>query len=70
MESSENRFYCDHCGEKVSKTLYYQHKKLYYSAATGTWKKRDDIVAHDTNDDEFTFSDTKGILYSIVEIFH
>ena len=38
----DKRFHCEHCGEKVSKTLYYQHKRLYYSSSSNTWKRRDD----------------------------
>lgn len=43
----EKRFHCGHCGEKISKTLYYQHKKLYYSSSTNTWSSdryKDDCV--------------------------
>ena len=29
-------------GEKISKTLYYQHKRLYYSSASNTWRRNDD----------------------------
>ena len=28
---------CEHCGEQLSKTVYYQHKKLYYKKSTRTW---------------------------------
>ena len=35
----DKRFHCDHCGEKISKTLYYQHKRLYYSSSTNSWRK-------------------------------
>lgn len=34
----EKRYHCGHCNEKVSRTLYFQHKKLYYSASEKTWK--------------------------------
>ena len=61
----ENRFYyCEHCGEKVSKTLYYQHKKLYYTVDSQQWEKNPDEVSQhavgaDTEEDheDFTFSD-------------
>ena len=35
----EKRFHCDHCGEKISRSLYFEHKKLYYSSTSNTWKK-------------------------------
>lgn len=35
----EKRFHCDHCGEKISKSLYFEHKKLYYSRTSNTWDK-------------------------------
>ena len=57
----ESRFYCEHCGEKVSKTLYYQHKKLYYVANKQQWKRTaaDEEVSHHSasEDEDFTFSD-------------
>ena len=33
------KYLCGHCNQKISKTLYYQHKKLFYSASTKSWKK-------------------------------
>ena len=63
---SEKRFHCGHCGEKVSKTLYYQHKRLYYSSAFNTWRSADDSGVnrgHETHGrsraDEFSFSDNE-----------
>ena len=56
----EGRFYCEHCGEKVSKTLYYQHKKLYYTVDKQQWEKNSDEVSHGVaskEDEDFTFSD-------------
>lgn len=35
----EKRFHCEHCGEKISRSLYFEHKRLYYSSTSGTWKK-------------------------------
>lgn len=64
-EMMENRFYCEHCGEKVSKTLYYQHKKLYYTVDKQQWKKTPDEEAHHeaiNEDEDFTFSDHEDSL--------
>jgi len=62
----EKRFHCGHCGEKVSKTLYYQHKRLYYSSATNSWSRS---AYHDhpgeppssgqVEGEEFTFSESE-----------
>ena len=63
-DQENNRFYCEHCGEKISKTLYYLHKRLYYSTATRIWQKAtdsDDAVQICKVDDEFKFSDTESI---------
>lgn len=38
------RFYCEHCGEKISKTLYYQHKRLYYSYDRQEWELSKKVV--------------------------
>lgn len=51
-----DRFYCEHCGEKVSKTLYYQHKKLYYTAEKQQWEQ-EVALSHASADEDFTFSD-------------
>ena len=34
-----NRYFCEHCGERISKTLYlyYQHKKMFYSPSSQIW---------------------------------
>jgi hypothetical protein len=53
-------YLCEHCGEKVSKTVYYQHKKLYYDKTTETWMRQEtsSVATDDTvfvND--FCFSD-------------
>ena len=65
----DKRFHCQHCGEKVSKTLYYQHKRLYYSSASNTWRSNQDT--HDADGaaqsetprlasrEEFSFSDSE-----------
>lgn len=44
MEASSvsKRYYCGHCEEKISKTLYFKHKKLYYDAVTKEWMKGSD----------------------------
>ena len=36
---SSSTYLCEHCDQHISKTLYYQHKKFFYSADSGTWKK-------------------------------
>ena len=53
------RFHCDHCNEKISKTLYFQHKRIYYNPSTQSWKKSRISIPSDgdTDVDEFIFSD-------------
>ena len=64
--STCSSYLCEHCGVEISKTLYYQHKKLYYSIATQKRLRNEDIertkpsdndLAAVSKDDEFTFSD-------------
>ena len=50
-------YYCGHCNEKVSKTLYFQHKRLYYSSRTHKWK-RDEVPS--CSKSSFSFSDTEN----------
>ena len=57
----------------MSKTLYYQHKRLYYSSASNTWRSIQDTVTHHSDGtaqsetpklaiasrEEFNFSDNE-----------
>ena len=36
---SGKRYYCGHCSELLSKTLYYQHRRNYYDTHSRTWSK-------------------------------
>lgn len=58
------RFHCGHCNEKVSKTLYYQHKKLYYSSADKSWTQAtspdSDEEPSQTEDVRLSESDDSG----------
>ena len=38
MKSSSSVF-CPHCSRVISKTLFFQHKRLYYSRNSGRWSK-------------------------------
>ena len=37
MRSS--KYLCGHCDQRISKTLYYEHKKIFYSQETRAWRK-------------------------------
>ncbi len=54
----ENRYYyCYHCCKKVSKTQYYQHKRLYYSKENQTWITSNTCVEEAVDpDSDFHFS--------------
>ena len=60
IRAAGKRFHCQHCNEKVSKTLYYQHKKLYYNEDTKSWSKESPSQLEDNKSEgeEFTFSDS------------
>ena len=54
------RFHCGHCNEKISKTLYFQHKKIYYNPSTQVWKKSTTVPSGSNADvEEFTFSESE-----------
>ena len=57
----EKRFHSGHCGEKISKTLYYQHKRLYYSAAN-SWRNDSEsgCTLNHSSEKEFIFSDDEA----------
>ena len=39
QESSGKRYFCGHCSDLLSKTLYYQHRRDYYDSQFRTWSK-------------------------------
>ena len=73
----EKRFHCQHCNKKISKTLYYQHKKGYYSSATSSWVTHDDetgktSASHTSCEDQsdFTFSDSSSSNEDLGKPYH
>lgn len=61
MENSkrgEKRFHCGHCGEKISKSLYFEHKRLYYSSHSNTWDEVQ-VTKREEPFEDFTFSDSE-----------
>ena len=38
--SSTKKYFCGHCKDAVSKTLFFKHKKLYYDRKTKEWKSQ------------------------------
>ena len=56
-EKKKGRYYCGHCGKKVSKTLYFNHKRAYYIADTEEWIKTP--AAGRDHEVDFTFSDSE-----------
>ena len=55
----DKRFHCQHCNEKISNTLYYQHKRRYYS---NTWQEDDQFSKLEGPEscrleEDFVFSD-------------
>ena len=65
-----DRYFCGHCKEKISKTLYYRHKRLFYDATNRQWRSEYEAetpvkVADSSHDGwkgaDFTFSDSEGI---------
>ena len=43
-------YFCGHCQESVSKTLYFQHRAIYYDKRAKQWAK-DRVVPLDLGDD-------------------
>ena len=66
--SSTNDFCC-HCNEKVSKTLYFRHKRLYYSSEEQRWQTRslkDETMIINAEED-FTFCDSENSIEGKIE---
>ena len=52
--ANQSLFYCGHCNERLSKTQFYKHKKLFYDRKNKKWLKDS---TYDDVDEEFEFSD-------------
>ena len=79
--SSSNRkvYFCEHCQQELSKTLFFSHKKLYYNTKLRKWQKsRIQLVEKDfdfsgpgecdANEDDYNMlsdhdSEQEGIIY-------
>ncbi len=51
------KYWCGHCDKVLSKTTFYQHKKLYYDSTKSVWSKERIRLygdAHDFNLEEGT----------------
>ena len=42
-----NRVKCGHCYIFLSKRQYYEHKRHFFNALTGTWNVEGDVVQQD-----------------------
>ena len=38
-KSSNKRVFCPHCEDFVARSLYYEHKQLYYDSSNKKWKE-------------------------------
>lgn len=38
-QSPRSKYFCGHCNRKLTKTLYFKHKKLYYDIRAKSWNK-------------------------------
>jgi hypothetical protein len=50
---------CGHCGQSVSKTVYYQHKRLYYCDSTNSWLQAN-LDQSPADVEDFVFSEASG----------
>ena len=61
-----SKHFCGHCNKKLSKTLYFKHKKLYYNSRNKCWRSKraflcsDDVVEFNMDDNvlDSKFEDT------------
>ena len=37
---NRKRYYCGHCDEYLSKTVYFQHRRLYFEVKCQKWSKK------------------------------
>lgn len=49
-------YLCGHCDQELSKTSYYQHKKIYFDTTKKEWRK--EMIRPLAEVEEFTFEDS------------
>ena len=52
----KGRYYCGHCEEKISKTLNFKHKRLYYNPDSEEWTLSKDVQENYETIADFVFS--------------
>ncbi len=66
------RYYCPHCKKRISKTLYYEHKRLFYNVKGRIWSAdrvfqeiegsgSAEIFALDSNGSDSQSEDNQGL---------
>lgn len=51
-------YFCNHCKEEVSKTLYFQHKKLFFNPDLNAWRSETDHQESNVKECEFNYSES------------
>lgn len=44
---AKKRYYCEHCDEYLSRTIYFKHKQLYFDVNTKKWKSSSEEVSNE-----------------------
>ena len=57
-KQNKRYYYCEHCKEDISKTLYFQHRKLFYDPKLNLWQSGSSIEDHQQlqNESDFSFN--------------
>ena len=65
------RVHCPHCDDYISKSLFYQHKHLYYDENKQEWRSNDDsIVAPASTFVSFEFSPTLDMEDGMIAVLY
>ena len=56
MKTAPKRYFCGHCDQSLSKTVFYQHRRLYYNAESKKWCKGR-LFSVPTSEPSFTMPD-------------
>ena len=67
------RYYCGHCCRFLSKTLFYQHKRLYYDRLSKKWSSipvaYSELEAEEVSGDAFSLSHSESELEDFDDAF-
>ena len=61
------RYFCGHCDENVSKTLFFEYRKLFYDKLAKRWRKERVVQAGLGEEFDFTQAKREDLIDTVAE---